>query len=658
MPNGEDPRNMRFGWRSILPARFVRPPDSGGVVDTSGTGSRRVSRAAAVRIMALALAVVLPVAIVVGSLAGLERFRTFADEREARNAGKVINGRVAEGGVIRVIENKLEMGDPDVVILGNSLSNTDIQPPLLARRLGVAKTRVQKFSIPNSMGAHWYAILKNRVYANGHQPKVVVILSDLQSLLALTPRSEASHLNLSVQLGERELVIDQLLGTRYYYLERVRENRGKLRENFLTAARNSMVDLLVNHTLVPTDERQIENALARVFDSSHTDMRLHNTVIPIFNTDSESTLVAFDPSELPDPQDSFLPRIAQLVQQNNGRLVFLRPPMSPLLPEGIGDLVLPETEAKVRPLMEEYGGVYLDLRTVPMDVNHFHNVDHMNGEGARRFTEIVAELFDDLELTGPRRPASNLLKSVGIAEGTYVPLPIDVSFKSELPPVPRPDRPYTKGRGKLMFFQTEGLSAFNDLATIEVTPHASRCSPLRVVEDGVPLPGPNTSCDMVTRYGMGRTCHTPDKVFFTAIDNSNPYLSETPSTYGLALDPERSCDAALWLYPYDRARVDARPYDLAVTNRGAGVLIVAGRDFGAIADEDQTEPTVTLRVRAGNQVRAEAVLPTSALAGRGTRLKLEPRIAATAQAVSVEITNDSGHYVLLTTLRLADGGRP
>ena len=230
----------------------------------------------------------------------------------------MINGRVAEGGVIRVIERKLEVGDPEVVILGNSLSNTDIQPGLLARRLGVGKTRVQKFSIPSSMGAHWYAILKNRVYANGHQPKVVVILSDLQSLLALAPRSEASHLNLSVHLGERELVIDELLGKRNYYLERVRENRGKLREMALESARNAMVDLLVNRTFIPTDERQIENALERVFDSSHTDMRLHNAVIPIFNSDTESTLIAFDPKELPKPEDSFLPRIAQLVQQNGG----------------------------------------------------------------------------------------------------------------------------------------------------------------------------------------------------------------------------------------------------------------------------------------------------------------------------------------------------
>ena len=80
-------------------------------------------------------------------------------------------------------------------------------------------------------------------------------------------------------------------------------------------------------------------------------------------------------------------------------------------------------------------------------MTHFHNVDHMNQEGARRFTEIVAELFNDMELSGPLRPAANLLKTVGIEEGAFVDLPVDAEFKTEPPPLPRPDRPFAKGRG-------------------------------------------------------------------------------------------------------------------------------------------------------------------------------------------------------------------
>lgn len=606
------------------------------------------SAALAGKVASLLLALVLPIVILAGAVAGLESFRTFADKREARNAGKVINGRVVEGGVIRVIEGKLAKNEPDVVILGNSLSNTDILPPLLARRLGLPRTKVQKFSIPNSMGAHWYAILKNRVYATGHHPKVVMILSDLQSLLALAPRSEASYLNLSVQLTAHEPVIDDLLGTRYYYLERVRENRGKLRDKVLEGTRNAMVDLFVNHTFTPTDDRKIEAALGDVFDSSRTDMRLHNNVIPIFNTQSERDLLPFDPETLPEPEASFIPKIAELVEQNGGRLVFVRPPMSPLLPEGVGDIVLPESERRVPLVMTRHAGVYLDMRTVPMEHTHFHNVDHMNPEGARRFTEIIAEMFEESGLNGHSRPSAELLKSTSLDNGVFKSLDLDVAFKDPPLKLPRPDRPFAKGRGRLLFYTTEGFAFLNDTATIEVTPHASRCSPVRVLEDGVPLSGPNAGCEEVTRQGLGRTCQTADKLFFTTSDDSNAYT--TDRTYSLALDPARSCDASLWLYPGDKARLTVRREDMEQLVRGVGALRVVANDFGgATRDVPQA---IQVRLRAGKEIRLEGTLPLEGVAGRGVVLPIAPRIPANTNNLQLELVNPTGRYVLLTSLRL------
>jgi hypothetical protein len=601
------------------------------------------------KLLSLALAILFPVLIVAGSLAGLESFRTFADKREAKNAGKVINGRVVEGGVERVMENKLS-NEPEVVILGNSLSNTDLQSPLLARKLGLARAQVQKFSIPNSMGAHWYAILKNRVYAAGHRPAVVVILSDLQSLLALAPRSEASHLNLAVHLTEEEQVIDKLLGSRYYYLERVRENRGKLRDKALAAARNAMVDLFVNHTLAPTDDRKIEAALSRVFDSKHTDMRLHTKVIPIFNSKSDHDLLPFDPAELPDPELSFIPHIAEMVQQNGGRLVVLRPPMSPQLPPGVGDIVLPETEQRVAPVLARYEATFLDLREVDMEGTgtHYQNVDHMNYEGARRFTEIFAEMLDDLGLVRRHRPSAELLKQISAANGAYEPLPLDVSFKSEPPAVPRADRPFVQGRGKLVYFPSEPFGYLNDLSTLEITPHSSRCSPLRVLEDGRPLPLHNVSCEEVTRHLKGRTCHTPDKLFFSTPDGSDPYTNDRD--YTLALDRTRTCDGALWLYPGDRAKLVARQLDRAQLQRGAGAIRIAGAELGASGRGG--DPVLQVRVRAGNQIRVDQPIDIEALPGRGVVLPLQPRIGPTPANVQVELINPSDRFVLLTSVRL------
>jgi hypothetical protein len=617
--------------------------------------------------VAVAVAILLPVLIVAAALAGLESFRTFADKRESRNAGKVINGRVVEGGVERVMSNKLR-NEPDVIILGNSLSNTDLQPPLLARRLGLGRMQVQKFSIPNSMGAHWYVILKNRVYAEGHQPAVVVLLCDLQSLLALAPRSEASYLNLSVHFADREPVVDDLLGSRNFYMERVRENRGKMREKALSTARNAMVDLLVRGGL-PTskNDRKTENALARVFDSSRTDMRLHNNVIPIFNTKSNRDLLPFDPGELPAPDQSFIPHIASLVRQNGGHLVVVRPPMSPQLPTEFGDIVLPEAEEQVPAVLARHGATYLDLRTLIssrgatpgtranederrlyMDATHFENIDHMNQEGGRRFTEIVAELIADLGVVRRPRPSAELLQSMTLVDSRLVEVPLDTEFKSAPPKVPRPDRQFVQGRGELVYFPSDGFGYLNDLATIEVSPHASRCSPIRVLEDGEMLPRPNVSCDEVTKHMRGRTCHTPEKLFFTTPDRTDPYTNGR--TYQLTLDPERRCDGGLWLYPMDRVRIGARPTDTARLLRGSGAIRIVGSALGGTGRGGDAH--LSLKVRAGNQIRAEGDVPLDLLPGRGAVLALQPRIGATPNNVVVELVNPSDQFVLLSSLRL------
>ncbi|MEZ4239444.1 MAG: hypothetical protein R3F59_25460 [Myxococcota bacterium] len=628
----------------------------------SGDGSeqqRRDDKVPVERLASILVAIVLPVLIVVATLAGLESFRTFADKREDRNAGKVINGRVVEGGVERVMERKLR-NEPEIVILGNSLSNTDLQPPLLARGLGLKPLKVQKFSIPNSMGAHWYLILKNRVYAEGHHPKIVIILSDLQSLLALAPRSEASYLNLAVHFTDDEPVLDQLLGTRNFYMERVRENRGKLREKALTTARNAMVDLFFRHTAPSSkNDKKTENALSRVFDASKTDMRLHNNVIPIFNTRSNRDLLPFDPNELPEPDSSFMPHIAELVQSNGGHLVFLRPPMSPQLPPEFGDVVPEASEERVPAVLARYGASFFDLRTLLvsspgephaeryMDATHFENVDHMNHEGSRRFTSIVSGLLDDLGVIRRVRPSAELLRTMAIVDDTFIDLPLDVEFRAPPPRVPHPERNFVQGRGELVYFRSEGFGFLNDIATIEATPLASRCSPVRVLEDGAPLPLPNVSCEEVTKHLRGRTCHTPEKLFFTTPDRTDPYLNGRH--YRLALDPDRSCGGGLWLYPGDRARLAARPIDTEALLRGSGALRVAGTPLGPT---EQENGALKVRVKAANMLRIEQDVPLAQLPGRGAVMSLQPRIGPTPNNVVVEIVNPTDQFVLLSSVRL------
>ena len=605
------------------------------------------------QLASLALALVMPLLVVGAGLAGLESFRTSSDNREDRNAGKVINGKVVEGGVVSLIERSLAQNEPEVIILGNSLSNTDIHPAQLARRLGLRKNKIQRYSIPNSIGAHWYVLLKNRVYGNGHQPKIIILLSDMQSALAVTPRSEASYLNLSVHMNRNEPVINRKLGDRNYYLERVRQNRGKLREKALEGARNAMVDLLYHRSFRPTDSKKTEAALERVFDASKTDMRLHNQVIPIFS--EKGKLQPFDPASLPLPKSSFIPEITKLVSNNGGVAVFLRPPMSPLLPEMLGDLVLPEVEPKAINMVRRHGGLYLDTRQLPLEATHFHNVDHMNPEGARHYTEAVARVLWEtpgLEQYRPRQGAEiDLMRMVDVQEGIARPHFPDATYRKPPPAVPKANRPFQRGRKAMPYFETDHLHFLSDAATIEANPAARRCSPILVQEDGRPLPIGNVSCEEASKHRKGRYCHTSDRVYFSATDDTSPFVNDRD--YKLSLDPKRRCWGSQWLYPRDQVRIRPDEGDFDRFENGARALtIMASTKSGKGSDAEPVRLHVKLwvndKVRIDEQLTAEQVTTRE-----GHTFKLKQPIG-TAADVLLEVTNASDSFVLLTGARFND----
>ena len=100
-----------------------------------------------------------------------------AEERQAiENAGRVVNARVASGGdAAEAVDWLLARHDPEVVLIGPSYANTDVRPDIIAARLKIPRNDIALVSIPNSVGAHWYAVLKNRVFAGGYRPKLVVV---------------------------------------------------------------------------------------------------------------------------------------------------------------------------------------------------------------------------------------------------------------------------------------------------------------------------------------------------------------------------------------------------------------------------------------------------------------------------------------------------
>jgi hypothetical protein len=364
---------------------------------------------------------------------------------------------------------------------------------------------------------------------------VVLILSDLQSALALAPRSEASHLNLAVHLSRSEPVIDEKLGARNFYLERVRENRGTLKDKGLLAWRNFVVSLFVLPRVPPRREAHRDRAFHGVRRDAHRHAAPQQRVADLQHA-AGSRAAAVRPGGASRARDSFMPEIAKLVARNDGK-VFLPPPahVPRCSQRGSATSCCPKPRRRCRRSSSAVTACSSISGPSGMDVGHFHNQDHMNVEGARRFTTIVAQILRESGALGAavKDPEHiDFLRTFEIdATGKYVPVEPEIVYRDDPPPVPRADRPYSKGRGRLAVFQTETMGFLSDMATVEMTPYALRCSPLRVYEDGVALPYPNRSCDEVVKYGAGRMCHAADRIAFTASDDGNPFLNGKTYTH-------------------------------------------------------------------------------------------------------------------------------
>jgi hypothetical protein len=617
-------------------------------------------RAGNQRTLSAVLAILLPMAIAWLGYLGLERLRTASDAREMHNVGRVINGRVlGEGGVVEMMERTLERTQPSIIILGNSLSNTDINPIQLAMRLGIPRHKIQRFSIPNSIGAHWWIVMKNRVYANGHTPRAVIMLSDMQSAIATRPLTEASYMNLRVHVDEPldDAYLDAKAGSNGWASSRIWENKGKVRDSALKLVRNVWVELVFRRQLYTGQSSQkISAAIDRVFDAGSTDLRLHQSVIPIMQ--AERGLQPFDPSQLPKVEDSFIPEITTMVKENRGKAIFLRPPMSPLLAPELGDFVLPATEVAVRSLVAENGGAYLDMRNFHLTESDFYNVDHMNDRGAKRFTEAVALALEDLDVLGRGKKAREeygreiqLFGDIKLVDGELVDARTPLVYRRDEPlPVPRVlwDPELKISRDETVYFDTPRLAFLSDTSTTQHHPFGARCSPVRVLENGVALPMPNVSCEEVFKAGKGRVCHTADRMAFAASDNTDP--TTNGRTYTLALDPDRQCEGTAWLYPDDAFRVTFPGGRLGRMVEGARAFRLEAIDVRRPDSKD----VVQFRLTAGDRVVLEESATLGSFDDGEREWAIEPPIPPDAGPVRLELMNKTRTFVLVTSAVLSE----
>jgi hypothetical protein len=470
------------------------------------------------RWLAGALAVALPAAILGGALAGLDRYRP----EEADSTPHQWDKRLKERRKVKVI------------IFGNSMAKRDIDLQLLAQNLGLKKNDVMSLTVPDSGGSLWYAALKNRVYAQGYEPQLILMAADLSAMLGTTPLTDEDERELIAQLTDDEEVIAEKVydGSDFRWL-RLKQHRGDIRAATLSGIR----DLSVGTVFGESDKNSLVQgrnearpALDRVFDDEKVDWTLHNRVIPI--VEERDALGTY---ELAQPAASLIPDICSMATDHGTPLVFVRTPLSP---DNTDDYHPPSTERSVPKLLNELGCGYLDMRGLDLRDRHFDDPLHLNEAGATLFTQNLAKALKEMNALSeePLKPA-------------IVPIVASTMERTGTPPkLPQPPEA-TELSGCVWSFNMPKLASMSEASLAGAGMPGG--SPFELMQDGHRLVAINdmpASCD-------GTFLHADDNIVFAPTSAWNA----TASTWRLAHRPEFPISAddgnVYWAYPGTTVRM-------------------------------------------------------------------------------------------------------
>lgn len=403
------------------------------------------------------LAVVMPLAVFAGAFTYLQR-------------PAEVSGIAAE------MEGKLALTRPRVLVIGSSVAKRDVQMERLGRRLSMSPRQMLMLTLPNSTGAHWYSVLKNRVYGNGHRPDVVVVVSALGTMVTAEVLGDSNMDRLVNQLGPDEPVVARKVfgldgqdGFRWRY---VREQAGNARSDMLASVRDASVGLFWgSRRWDPETGNQLAiSATESVFSADRMDYSLHRggdaTGLGMDVEDEEYTRVV-------DPSDSFIPDLVELAKENGSTIVFVRTPFPPSNPDK--DRVPVDVERKASELFSELGVGYLDMRSLGLDDSYFEDMVHMNTDGARIMTDALADALIQWDALGDdARPAVAMGSATRNLErtGTLPTLPALSGARAGSAPCT-----FSLPLGRWAGLSDAALSAVGYRDT----------TPLQVLEDGKPL---------------------------------------------------------------------------------------------------------------------------------------------------------------------------
>lgn len=301
-------------------------------------------------------------------------------------------------------EAKLEKDQPEVVLLGNSMARLGVDAKQLSERIDA---KVTNLSIDGSSASVWYLILKNRVFAQGHNPHAVIVFGAARTFMSPTPAVGLETTNASAHRVPVETVFDaKVSGQGGLPLEWLwaKWRRDLVRNDILDSIRSRTTGVLFKAEIDAANvdaDTWAKTQLETVFDSEKMrDGQNQTRVIPV--VDSRSNDVAINASTF---DDSFLPALVQLAEEHSTRILFVRMPIAPSGPsgkiqEGTIDGPFEALMADALDWLSEQDAGFVDLRNMGLMDTDFIDYLHVNKTGRTKLTQQLGTHLNEIGLMG------------------------------------------------------------------------------------------------------------------------------------------------------------------------------------------------------------------------------------------------------------------
>jgi hypothetical protein len=285
------------------------------------------------------------------------------------------------------LDQVLDERELDVLIVGNSAAKRNIDPRQLGRALD---RQVLDLGLPGTLAPTWYVVLRDRIYARGLQPAVVVVADTPPGMLALQPSSPRMH----AKMMELASGLDPIEERRAYggaaggALSRIATRSSVVRSALVDGLRNTATGLVFTPygrgSLHDRGRDRADAAVQAVLGEGGTVAAgLEGAMSPVVRR--------LRPDELALVQghaaDSFLGATVDLVRANGGEVVYVHLPRR----NGALDPGAFEGRAEIVAFLNERGVPYVDLSREHTDAALFMDNNHMATAGKEALTDTLAE---------------------------------------------------------------------------------------------------------------------------------------------------------------------------------------------------------------------------------------------------------------------------